>query len=108
MGSLVLYFFSLILKVFFNLAPNIIYKCGRFFKILLEKGLKLISSYEFGSILFFFYPILLLSKIDPISKKQGCKKDAFIAYSSSHFEIVLALLAKIIIFYKKILIIECN
>lgn len=66
MKNSILYFFLLILKVFSNPILNIIYKYGRFFKVLLEKNFKLVLNKKVNLVLFFLYLILLLLKVDPI------------------------------------------
>lgn len=42
MESPILHFFLLILGVLFNLAPDVVYKHDRFFKVLLKKDLEFI------------------------------------------------------------------
>lgn len=106
MKSSILYFFLLILRVPFNLALDIIYKHNIFSKTLLKKGLEFDSNRKNGLIIFLLYFILLLSKINPISKEQNCKKNAFRVYDLNNFEIVFRLLAEIIIFYMQMFIIK--
>lgn len=48
-----MYFFLLILKIFFNLALNAIYKYGKFSKVLLEESLKFILDKKVDLVLFF-------------------------------------------------------
>lgn len=87
MKNLILFFFLLILKVFLNLALDVIYKCNRFFKILLKKNLKLILGKKNSFFLFFLYFMLLLLKVNFITKKKVVKKK-FITYG---FKIIFAL-----------------
>lgn len=95
----------LILEVLFNLASDIIYKHGRFSETLSKKSLEFVPGERGGPILFFLYLVLPL-KVDSISKKQGCKKDAFRAHGPSYFELVLALSTELITFPMQVFIIE--
>lgn len=99
MKSLVLYFFLLILGVLFKLILDIVHKCSRFSKTLSEKGLKFVLSKGRGPVTFDSGFMLLSAKIDLISKKRICKRDAFVVFSSSGFKIVLALLTKGVTFH---------
>lgn len=45
MSCLILHFFYLILGVFFNLAPDVVYKDSRFSKVFTQKGIKLVKSW---------------------------------------------------------------
>lgn len=69
MKSLILYFFLLILKVLFHLAPDTVYKCGQFSKTLSKKGLKFVPKVEINLILFFEELILLPSEVNFITEK---------------------------------------
>lgn len=102
MGSPVLYFFLLVLKVPLNLTPNIIHKGSRFSQTFLEKSLKFFPYKGGGPILFDTDLILLPAEVDPIPEKRDCKRDAFIAFGFSSFEMVLALLIEIIAFYMQV------
>lgn len=99
MINLILYFFLLIPKTFFNLALNTIYKHNRFFKALLETNFKFVLSKKISFIFFFLYLVLLLSKLNSIIEKESCKKYIFEVYSDSYLEIIFALLVEVIIFY---------
>lgn len=57
-------FFLLILRFFFNLTLDIIYKCNRFFKAFLKKNFKFVLYKNNNLILFNLSLILLLVKID--------------------------------------------
>lgn len=69
MKNLILYFFLIIIKSFFNFTLDVICKYNRFFKILLEKILKFALYKKNNHVLFNFYFILLLIKINFIIKK---------------------------------------
>lgn len=66
--SLILYFFLLILRVFFNLTPNVIHKRDRFSKTLLEKNLEFVLYKQVGSVLLSSSFMLLPPEIDPLSE----------------------------------------
>lgn len=97
-----MYFFLLILTIFFNFISNNVYKCYRFSKTFLNKSFKLIP-YEKCSLVT-LNPGLILLPIDVnlISEKQDCKENAFVAFSSSGFEIVFALPIKIKTLYMQV------
>lgn len=46
--------------------------------------------------------MLLPKKVDLIPKKQDCKKDAFVTFGFSGFEVVFALLTKVITFHVQV------
>ena len=104
--GLILYFFLLELKIALNLSPDISYKRGGFFKILLEEGLEFLLSREDGIIAFNLRYMLLLVEVNPISEKQGHKRDVFIAHGFGHVEIILTLLTKIIALYMQAFIVK--
>lgn len=106
MGNPVLYFFLLILRVLFNLTPDIVYKCSGLPKALSKKGLKLVPCKRGNPVSFDLSLILLLTEIDPFSKEQGCKKYAFVALRTNCLEIVLALVTEIIAFHMQVFIIQ--
>lgn len=95
-----------ILEVFLNPIPNIIYKYNKFSKVLSKKNFELVSVKEVGCILFISCFMLLLLKIDTILKKQDYKKNMFIACGTSFFKIIFAFLAEVIIFYIQVFILE--
>lgn len=66
---LVLYFFLLILGIFLNLTPNVVYKCDRFSKAFLEKSFKLVPYEKNNSVSLDTSFMLLPAKIDFFSKK---------------------------------------
>lgn len=43
--------------------------------------------------------MLLSAKVNPIPKKQGCKKDAFIPYITGCVKIIFVLLADLVTLY---------
>lgn len=75
------------------------YKQGGFFKTLSKKGLEFIPYRKNGKITFKLRFILLPIVVNSISKKQGDKKDAFLALDSDFVKIVSTLLTKIITLY---------
>lgn len=68
----------LVLAVLFNLIPDTVYKLDRFSKTFLKKDLRLVLSKGNGPVPLDPGLILLPANIDPIPKKQSCKKDAFV------------------------------
>lgn len=99
MRDLVLYFFLLILRVLFNHTPDVIHKCSRFSKTSFEKSLEFVPCERVGSVSLSPSLMLLPPEIDPLLEEQSRKRYTFIAFSTNHFEIVLALPAKVIAFY---------
>lgn len=63
---------------------------------MLKKGLKFVLSKKDGTIVFNLSLVLLPIKVDPISEKQGCKRDALVARGISCVEIIFVLLTKVI------------
>lgn len=57
------------IRSFFNFTLDIVYKCSRLSKVLLEKDFELVPSDGLAPVLFFTCFILLLLKFDFISKK---------------------------------------
>ena len=96
MKGLILYFFVLVLEISLNLNPDISHKQGRSSKTLLEEGFEFVSSKRYGIVAFNLRFVLLLAEVNPISKKQSCKKDAFVTCGSGRVEIILTLLIEII------------
>ena len=89
----------LILGVPFNLTPDAIHKRDKFSKTLLEKGLEFVLCEEVGSISLSSSFILLSPEIDFFSEEQARKKYAFMALSTSHFEMILVLPAEVVVFH---------
>lgn len=96
----------MILEILFNFYLNIGCKQGGFFETLLKKNLKLLLNKRDDTIAFNLSLILLLAKVDFISKKQGCKRDALVTYGIGHVKIIFALSTKVIILYMWASIIE--
>lgn len=86
-----MYFFLLVLGILLNLGSDAGYKQGRFSEILPEKSLEFVLSKESNIVAFNLNLVLLSLKIDSILEKQSCKRDALVAYSTSHIKIILAL-----------------
>lgn len=95
MRSSILYFLILVLRIPLNLGLNAGYKKSRFFKTLLKKNLELVLS-RGCAIVFDWSFMLLPAKIDPIAKKQSCKRDAFMARNTGYIKIILVLLTEIV------------
>lgn len=92
-------FFLLVLRILFNFSPDVGHKCGRFSKTLSKKGLEFILYRKNTTVVLNLSLMLLLVEIDFILKKQGCKRDALLAYSTGYVKIVLILLTKVVTFY---------
>lgn len=88
------------LGILLNLGPDASHKQGKFSKILLENGLKFISSKE-SVIAFNLSLVMLLAKIDPLTEKQNRKEYAFKARGIGRVEIILILLTKIVALHIK-------
>lgn len=95
----VLYFILLILKVFLNLTPDVLYKYGRLSKVCFKKDFKLVLFKGRNPVLFNSSIVLLPAEIDTFSNEKSYKKYAFITFCINRFKIVLILPAKIIAFY---------
>ena len=94
-----MYFLLLVLGIPLNLGLDASYKRGGFSKTLLKKSLEFVLNKGNGIVTFNLSFVLLLAKVNPISKKRGCKRDAFVACSFGRIEMVLTLLTKIIALY---------
>ena len=82
-----------------NLNLNTSYKQDRFFKTLPKKSLEFALNKKDDTIIFNLNFVLLLVKVNPVLKKQNCKKDVLIACNSSYIQIVFILLIKVVAFY---------
>lgn len=102
MGSLILYFLLLLLRVLFNLISDVIHKRNGFSKAFSKKGFEFISSRKSGLVIFDPDFILLLTEINPILEEESYKNDVFITYNPSNFEIVLTLLTTVVVFHVQI------
>lgn len=69
MRSPILYFFLVILEVLFNMAPDAVYKCGQFLKVLLKKSFEFFTEDGVNPVLFLKCFMLLPSKINPIPEE---------------------------------------
>lgn len=49
--------------------------------------------------------LLLSTKVDPIPKKQSCKKYTLVPFDFSNLEMVLALLTNVVAFYMQVSIV---
>lgn len=105
MGSLVLYLFFLVLQVFFYLSLDVYYKRNKFFKTLLEKSFKFISSKKDSIFAFHSSFILLSAEINAIVEKKNCKKDALMSCSIGCIKIIFTLSIEVIAFYMQVFII---
>lgn len=94
------------LGFFFNFILNAIYKYSRFAKILLKKGLKFVLYKESNVVLFNLNLILLLVKVDLITKKQSYKEDIFIVYGNGYVKMILTLLIKVLRLYMQAFIVQ--
>lgn len=94
-----MYFLLLVLGILLNLGLNTDHKQNRFFKTLAEKSLEFILSRRGGTIAFDLSLVLLLAEINLIAKEQSCKRNALRTYGTSHVEMILALLIKVIALY---------
>ena len=65
----ILYFLLLVLKIPFDISPDISYKQGRFSKALPEKGLKFVLSRGDGIVAFNLSFVLLLAEVNPVLEK---------------------------------------
>lgn len=104
--SLVLYFFLLIFRISINLILNVVYKYNRLSEVFLEKYLKLVLCEGSNLVLLDPNLILLLTKVDLFSKKKDRKKHTFVVFYTNYLELILTLLTKVVIFYKKVFIIQ--
>lgn len=98
MRSPILYFFLLVLGISLNFGSNACYKQDKFSETLPKKGLELVPSKK-STIAFDLGFVLLQVKIDPIAKKQSCKRNVFRAYGTGRIKIILALPTKVIALY---------
>ena len=102
----ILYFLLLVLKILLDLSLDVSYKQGRFSKALSEKSFKLVLSKRNGIIVFNLSFVLLPAEVDPISEKQGCKRDAFVAYGSGRVKIIFTLSNEVIALHMQAFIVK--
>lgn len=106
MKSSILNLFLLILRILLNFGLDASYKSSGFSKILLEKNFEFIPSGRDGIVIFNFGFMLLLAKVDFISKEQSYKRDALKTFNIDHIEIILALLIKVVILHIKAIMVQ--
>ncbi len=95
----------MVLEVPFNFALDIIHKDNRFSQAFSEENFEFFPVCGHGSIVFNPVLVLLPIKKDLILKEGGCKRYAFMIFSSSCFEMVFALLTEVVIFYMQVSIV---
>lgn len=90
------------MKVPFNLISDANYKYIRFNKTFLKKNFQFVLYEKNARVMLDPSLILFPAKSDLILKEQSCKNDAFVVFSPSGIEIVVALLAKIKVLYVQV------
>ena len=95
----ILYFFLLVLGIPLDCGLDAGHKQGGFSETLLGKGLKFVLSRGDGIVAFNLSFMLLLAKVNLVSKKRGRKEIAFVARGFGRVEIILTLLTNIIALY---------
>lgn len=105
MGNLILYFLLLVLEISFNLYPNISYEQVKFSETLPKKGVKFVPSREDSTIALNLSFVLLPAGVDPVAKKQDCKKNLFKTHGTDYVKMIFILLAEIVILYMQSFII---
>lgn len=99
MKTSIVNFFLLVLRILLNIYLNTYYKCNKFSKTLLEKSFKFISNRENNIIALYLSLMLFLTEIDFVAKKQNCKRDIFMIYSSSYIKMIRILQIEVITLY---------
>ena len=99
MGSPILYFLLLVLRILLNFCPDVSYKQVGFFETLPEKSFKFVSNRGDSTIVFNLSLVLLPAEVDPVIEKRGCKENALVIRSTGHVKMILALLTKVITLY---------
>lgn len=72
----------------------------------MEKSLEFVLNKGGNIIVFNLGFMLLLVDVNPITKKQGYKKDILIAYSIGSVKIVLTLITKVVALHIQVLIVQ--
>lgn len=98
-GSLVLYFFLLVLRILLDFSSNADYKQCRLSEILLEKNFKLAPNKKSSTIAFNLSLVLLSIEINLIAKKQSRKRNTFRACGTDYVKIIFTLLTKVKTFH---------
>ena len=102
----ILYFFLLVFSISLNLSPDVSHKQGGFSKTLPKEAFEFDSNRRNGIVAFNLRFVLLLAEVNPISEKQGCKKDTFIVCGSGYVKIILTLLTEIIALHMQVFIVK--
>lgn len=98
-GRPILNLLKLILGVFSHFALNVVHKSSQLSKAFSQEGFELVPGLEDYTITFDSAFMLLPAEENTILQKACCKKHVSVAFSSSYFKIVLALLVEVIVFY---------
>lgn len=91
MESIILYFILLLLSILVNLSLDNSHKQDKFFKTLLEKRFKFVSSNRSSTIVLNLDFLLRLVEIDLLPEKQGYKRDVLKTSDIGYIKIVFAL-----------------
>lgn len=83
----------------FDFTLDIINEYDGFSKTLSEKSLEFILSKKSNPVLLNLSLILLIAEVNPMSKKQGCERDALVARGISHIKIIFTFPTKIVTLY---------
>lgn len=86
-------------KILFNLSSNANHEGHRFSKTLVKKSFEFISSRRDSTITLNLRLVLILIKVDPISKEQNYKKNILETRGTGHIEMVLILLTEVVALY---------
>ena len=99
MGSPVIYFLQLVLRVSFEFSPNAINKWLKFFQVFLQESFELCLGY--GSLFPTSMTALVLSLLhaNASTKKKSCKKSPVGPGGPSGLKIIFALLTKVVVVY---------
>lgn len=102
MKSLILTLILLVLRIPLDFSPNVGHKSSRFFKTLPKKGFEFVPSRKNNIVAFKLDFMLLPAKINPISEKQGHKRNMLRDCGTSGTEIVFTLLTEVIVLYIRV------
>lgn len=100
-----MYFFLLVLRISLDFYLDASYKQDRFSKTLPKKSFKFVLNRKIGIIAFHLNFMLLLAKIDLLTEKQSCKRDALVFCGIGRIKIIFALLIKVIALYIQVFIV---
>lgn len=87
------------LRIPLDLSLNAGYKQHQFSKTLPKKNLEFFLNRENNTLTFNVSFVPLLAEVNLMSKEQGCKKNAFKVYGTSHVKMIIVLLTEVITFY---------